>query len=73
MISGRQAHRTGTVVLSLLMAAVGVALTVEALASKAVVSGRLLLGVLFLAAGVGRLYVERRRGGLAGVKRRRDA
>ncbi len=73
MISGRQAHRTGTIALSLLMVAIGVALTVEALASKALLSGRLLLGVLFLAAGVGRLYVERRRGARVGMKRERGA
>jgi uncharacterized membrane protein HdeD (DUF308 family) len=72
MISGRQAHRTGTVALSVLMAAIGVALAVEALTSTAAVSGRLLLGVLFLAAGAGRLYVELRRGRID-MKRKRDA
>jgi hypothetical protein len=60
---GRQAHRSGTFVLSLLMAAIGVALIVQAVAGHgSAISPRLLLGVLFLAAGVGRLYVELKRG-----------
>jgi hypothetical protein len=60
---GRQAHRTGTFVLSLLMAAIGVALIAEVVDGRgSAISGRLLLGVLFIAAGVGRLYVEVRRG-----------
>jgi hypothetical protein len=53
----------GTLVLSLLMAAIGVGLIVEAVAGHgSVLSPRLLLGVLFLAAGVGRMYVETVRG-----------
>ena len=49
--------------LSLLMAAIGLALIVEAVGGHgSVLSPRLLLGVLFVAAGVGRLYVEVRRG-----------
>jgi hypothetical protein len=60
---GRQAHRSGTFVLSLLMAAIGVALIVQAVAGHgSAISPRLLLGVLFLAAGAGRLYVELKRG-----------
>jgi hypothetical protein len=60
---GRQAHRAGTAVLSLLMVAIGVALIVQAVGGDgSVVSPRLLLGVLFLAAGAGRLYLERKRG-----------
>jgi hypothetical protein len=62
-MNGRQAHRSATLVFSLLMLAIGVALIVQvATVGGSVVSGRLLLGVLFLAAGVGRLYVEIRRG-----------
>jgi len=62
-MNGRGVHRSSTVVLSLLMAAVGVALVVQAiLAHGSVFSGRLLLGVLFFAAGLGRLYLESRRG-----------
>jgi fucose permease len=61
-MNGRQAHRASTLVLSLLMAAIGVALIVEAATGHAsVISPRLLLGVLFIAAGGGRWYVEVRR------------
>ncbi len=61
-MTGRGVHRYSTVVLSLLMAAIGVALAVQALSGHGgVISGRLLLGVLFVAAGVGRLYLESRR------------
>jgi hypothetical protein len=61
-MTGRQVHRTGTVVLSLLMVVIGVALIVETLAgSGSATSPRLLLGVLFIGAGVGRIYVEVRR------------
>ncbi len=63
-MTGRQAHRTGTFVLSLLMGVIGVALIVQAVSGHgSVVSPRLLLGVLFVAAGGGRLYLETRRGG----------
>jgi hypothetical protein len=61
-MTGRQAHRVGTLVLSLLMGAIGVALVVQAVSGHGgIVSPRLLLGVLFIAAGGGRLYVEKRR------------
>jgi hypothetical protein len=61
-MNGRQAHRMSTLVLSLLMAAVGVALIIEAVSGHAsTISPRLLLGVLFIAAGAGRWYVEVRR------------
>ncbi|HUB35756.1 MAG TPA: hypothetical protein VL972_02955 [Solirubrobacteraceae bacterium] len=59
-MSGRSIHSLGTVVLSMLMAIIGVALLAQALAAGAI-STRLLLGALFLAAGLGRLYVESRR------------
>jgi hypothetical protein len=62
-MTGRRIHRSGTFVLSLLMAAIGVALIVQAVRGHgSVVSPRLLLGALFVAAGTGRLYVEKRRG-----------
>jgi hypothetical protein len=62
-MSGRGAHRAGTFVLSLLMAAIGVALIVQAVSGHAsVISPRLLLGVLFVAAGAGRVYLEVLRG-----------
>jgi hypothetical protein len=52
----------GTLVLSLLMGAIGVALIVQAVSGHgSVISPRLLLGALFIAAGAGRLYVEARR------------
>jgi hypothetical protein len=60
-MTGRQVHRTGTTVLSLAMVAIGIALAVEALGSEGVFSVRLLLGVLFLAGGSARLYLEGRR------------
>ncbi len=62
-MTGRTVHRSGTYVLSVLMAAIGVALIVQVLAGDGgVLSARLLLGVLFLAGGVARLYLERKRG-----------
>jgi hypothetical protein len=62
-MSGRDVHRGGTFLLSLLMIAIGVALTVQAVAgSGGGISPRLLLGVLFVAAGVGRIYLEVKRG-----------
>ena len=49
--------------LAVLMAVLGVALVAEALGGHGgVLSARTLLGLLFLAAGLGRLYIELRRG-----------
>ena len=49
--------------LSLLMAAIGVALIGQVIADgRGVLSARLLLGVLFLAGGLARLWIERKRG-----------
>jgi len=68
-MTGRQAHRAGTFVLSLLMVAIGVALIVQAAGERgSIVSPRLLLGVLFIVAGVGRLYLQARRGREAGSR-----
>jgi hypothetical protein len=62
-MTGRSLHRSATMTLSALMALIGAALVVEALSGHGgLLSARTLLGALFLAAGVGRLYVERRRG-----------
>jgi hypothetical protein len=62
-MNGRQAHRTGTLVLSLAMLVIGLALIVQVAAGVgAVISPRTLLGVLFVAAGSGRLFIEVRRG-----------
>jgi len=66
---GRQAHHLATRVLSLLMVAIGVALIVQAAGERgSIVSPRLLLGVLFIVAGVGRLYLQARRGREAGSR-----
>jgi hypothetical protein len=62
-MNGRQAHRMGTYVLSLAMVAIGLALIVQALSGGGgVISPRLLLGVLFIAAGAGRAYIQVRKG-----------
>ncbi|HLH13657.1 MAG TPA: hypothetical protein VKV16_02625 [Solirubrobacteraceae bacterium] len=61
-MNGRQAHRMGTFVLSLAMAAIGVALIVEALSGQtSSPAAYALLGVLFVAGGGARCYVEVRR------------
>jgi hypothetical protein len=61
-MNGRQAHRMGTLVLSLAMVAIGLALIVQAVSGgSSSITARLLLGVLFIAAGCGRWYVELRR------------
>ncbi len=58
-MTGRQLHRAGTTVLSLAMVAIGIALIVEALGgSEGALSIRVLLGILFVVAGSGRMYVE---------------
>lgn len=62
-MNGRRIHRSTTVALSVLMALIGLALAGEAIAGQGgVLSPRMLAAVMFLAAGLGRLYVERRRG-----------
>ena len=58
----RNVHRAGTLGLSALMVVIGVTLVIEALTGLGGLSIRLLAGVLFIAGGVGRLYVEVRRG-----------
>jgi hypothetical protein len=65
-MTGRGVHRFGTRLLSVLMAAIGVGLIVEAVVGVGGATVTLLVaGVLFVAAGVGRLYVERKRGSRA--------
>ncbi len=62
-MTGRQVHRSGTLVFSVVMAAIGIALIAQVLSGDGgVLSARLLLGVLFLAAGIARVYLERKRG-----------
>jgi hypothetical protein len=59
---GRTVHRSGTVVFSVVMVAIGVALIGQVIGGNgSALSARLLLGVLFFAAGVGRLYLEHKR------------
>jgi len=60
-MSGRGVHGAATVLFSLLMAALGVAFLVEAVVSAGSVVTHALLGALFLAAGAGRLVLERKR------------
>jgi hypothetical protein len=60
-MTGGQVHRIGTTVLSLAMVAVGIALSVEAIVGEGALSARLLLGLLFVAGGSGRLYIQVRR------------
>jgi uncharacterized membrane protein YedE/YeeE len=62
-MSGRTVHRSGTVLLSVAMVAIGLALIGQIVAGTGtVLSARMLLGLLFLAAGIARLYLERKRG-----------
>ncbi len=61
-MSGRRVHRAGVFVLSVAMAVIGLALIVEAFATPSALFADLLTGALFFAAGVGRFYVELRRG-----------
>jgi uncharacterized membrane protein YadS len=62
-MNGRGLHRGSTVVLSVAMVAIGLAVVVESLAESAgALAGRLLIGILIVAAGVGRLYIEIKRG-----------
>jgi len=59
----RQLHRRSVDVLSLAMVAIGVALIVRTLAAGGgALAVGLLLGVLFVAGGAGRLYIQRRGG-----------
>ena len=58
----RQMHRAGTWVMSILMLLIGVALLVRTvLAGGGPVASGVLLGLLFIAAGAGRLYLQSRR------------
>jgi fucose permease len=60
MRNAQQVHRSATRVLSLAMIAIGVALIAQAAGSGGSVL-RVFLGALFVAAGVGRLYLLRLR------------
>jgi hypothetical protein len=59
----RQFHGAATIVLSALMIVLGVGLVVEAITGHgSAISPRMLLGVLFVAAGAGRIYLRTKRG-----------
>jgi hypothetical protein len=62
-MNGRQLHRLSTMVLSLAMVAIGLALIVRSLSAHAgALSVGLLAGILFIGAGAGRTWIELRRG-----------
>jgi uncharacterized membrane protein YadS len=62
-MNGRRLHRGSTLLLSVAMVAIGLAVVVESLADSAgALAARLLIGILLTAAGVGRIYIEVRRG-----------
>jgi hypothetical protein len=60
MPTPRQAHRAATRVLSLVMVAIGVALIVRTAAAGGGGGLGFLLGAMFIALGVGRLYLQSR-------------
>jgi uncharacterized membrane protein HdeD (DUF308 family) len=60
MPSPRDVHRGGTIVLSSLLALIGLALLIRAALAGAVVAA--VVGVLFFLAGAGRLWIVRRTG-----------
>jgi len=62
-MNGRGIHSGTTRLLSVAIAVIGAIVVVQSLAeSSSALAGRLLIGILMFAAGVGRLYVELRRG-----------
>jgi len=61
--SGREVHRSTTRVLSGVMVVIGVILIVQTIAvGGGVASARMILGVLFVLAGAGRIYLTLPRG-----------
>lgn len=56
-MSPKHVHRAGTTVFSLAMVALGVALAIQAIGGQGVLSIRLLLGLMFIAAGSLRIYL----------------
>jgi hypothetical protein len=62
-MNGGQLHRAGTLVFSVAMMVIGLGLLAQVLAGHTnALAPRLLLSVLFLAAGVGRVYLVVRKG-----------
>jgi multisubunit Na+/H+ antiporter MnhB subunit len=61
MPPGRQIHRTSTRVLSIAMIVIGIALLVRTLlAGGGAIATGVILGLLFVAAGAARLYLQSR-------------
>ncbi len=61
-MNGRGLRQGTTVALSLAIAVIGAIVVVQSLSESAsALAGRLLIGVLMIAAGLGRLYVATRR------------
>jgi hypothetical protein len=56
-MSPKHVHRAGTTVLSLAMVVIGIALAIQAIGGQGVLSVRLLLGLMFVAAGSLRIYL----------------
>ncbi len=62
-VSGRNAHRQLTTLTSIVLVLLGVAMIIRTLAAGGgVVALGILLGVLFVAAGLGRIFIARRTG-----------
>jgi uncharacterized membrane protein len=62
-MNGQQAHRSATLMFSLVMIVIGVALIAQVVGGHAgIVSPRMLLGLLFIAAGGARIYLEAKKG-----------
>jgi predicted membrane channel-forming protein YqfA (hemolysin III family) len=59
----QQAHRSATLMFSLAMIVIGVALIAQVInGHDGIVSPRMLLGLLFIAAGGARIYLEAKKG-----------
>lgn len=55
-------HRAGTLLLSFVIALLGIAILIQAISGDGgLLSSRVLLGVLMLAAGLGRMYLQIRK------------
>ena len=61
MPTPRELHRGGTTVTSVLLVAIGIAILVRTIAAGGgALAVGVLLGVLFIVAGAGRLWIQRR-------------
>ena len=61
-MNGNRFTGAGTLALSAIMAVIGLALMTQAVTGAGVISPRVILGVLFMAAGALRIYLEIRKG-----------